>query len=49
MHGVVAATLRANAGDVDYSASKAGVISIVQTTAYQIYGSGVRINAICRD
>ncbi len=41
------AGLRANAGGVDYSASKAGVISIVQTTAYQTYGSGVRINAIC--
>lgn len=41
------AGLRANAGPVDYSASKAGVISIVQTVAYQLYGSGVRINAIC--
>ena len=41
------AALRANAGGVDYSASKAGVVSIVQTTAYQTYGTGVRINAIC--
>jgi NAD(P)-dependent dehydrogenase (short-subunit alcohol dehydrogenase family) len=41
------AGLRANAGGVDYSASKAGVISIVQTMAYQLYGTGVRINAIC--
>ena len=41
------AGLRANAGGVDYSASKAAVISIVQTVAYQLYGSGVRINAIC--
>lgn len=41
------AGLRANAGGVDYSASKAGVISIVQTIAYQLYGTGVRINAIC--
>ncbi len=41
------AGLRANAGGVDYSASKAGVISIVQTTAYQLYGTGIRINAIC--
>ena len=41
------AGIRANAGGVDYSASKAGVISIVQTTAYQLYGTGVRINAIC--
>lgn len=41
------AGLRANAGGIDYSASKAGVISIAQTTAYQLYGTGVRINAIC--
>ncbi|MFV2091284.1 MAG: SDR family NAD(P)-dependent oxidoreductase, partial [Pseudomonadales bacterium] len=41
------AGLRANAGGVDYSASKAGVISIVQTVAYQLYGEGIRINAIC--
>lgn len=41
------AGLRANAGGVDYSASKAGVISIVQTVAYQLYGTGVRINGIC--
>ncbi len=41
------AGLRANAGGVDYSASKAGVISMAQTVAYQLYGTGVRINAIC--
>ena len=41
------AGLRANAGGVDYSASKAGVISIVQTAAYQLYGEPIRINAIC--
>lgn len=41
------AGLRANAGGLDYSASKAGVISIVQTTAYQLYGEPIRINAIC--
>ena len=41
------AGLRANAGGVDYSASKAGVISIAQTVAYQLYGTGVRINAVC--
>ena len=41
------AGLRSNAGGVDYSASKAGVISMVQTIAYQLYGTGVRINAIC--
>lgn len=41
------AGIRANAGGVDYSASKAGVISIVQTVAYQLYGTGIRINSIC--
>jgi NAD(P)-dependent dehydrogenase (short-subunit alcohol dehydrogenase family) len=41
------AGLRSGAGGVPYSASKAGVISLVQTTAYQLSGSGVRINAIC--
>ncbi len=51
-HGAIVCTasvagLRANAGGVDYSASKAGVISIAQTVAYQLYGTGVRINAIC--
>ena len=41
------AGLRANAGGVDYSASKAAVISMTQTIAYQLYGTGVRINAVC--
>lgn len=41
------AGLRANAGGVDYSASKAGVVSLVQTVSHQLYGTGVRINAIC--
>jgi NAD(P)-dependent dehydrogenase (short-subunit alcohol dehydrogenase family) len=41
------AGLRANAGPVDYSASKAGVISMTQTIAYELYGTGVRINAVC--
>ena len=39
--------LRANAGGPAYAASKAGVISLVQTTANELYGTGVRINAIC--
>lgn len=30
-----------------YSASKAGGISLVQTAANQLAGTGVRINAIC--
>ena len=41
------AGLRSGAGGVPYSASKAGVISLVQTIAYQLNGTGVRINAIC--
>jgi NAD(P)-dependent dehydrogenase (short-subunit alcohol dehydrogenase family) len=41
------AGLRANAGGHPYSASKAGVISLVQTTANALTGTGVRINAIC--
>ncbi len=41
------AGLRSGAGGMPYSASKAGVISIVQTAANQLAGSGVRINAIC--
>ena len=32
--------------DPPYSASKAGVISLVQTTAQQLTGTGVRVNAI---
>ena len=40
------AGLRANAGGPDYSASKAAVRSLVQTTAFQLAGSGVRVNAI---
>lgn len=41
------AGLRANAGGNPYSASKAGVISLVQTTANALSGTGVRVNAIC--
>jgi NAD(P)-dependent dehydrogenase (short-subunit alcohol dehydrogenase family) len=41
------AALRSGAGGVPYSASKAGVISLVQTAANQLYGTGVRVNAIC--
>lgn len=40
------AGLRSNAGSTDYSASKAAVKSLVQTTAYQLAGTGVRCNAI---
>jgi NAD(P)-dependent dehydrogenase (short-subunit alcohol dehydrogenase family) len=41
------AGLRSGAGGAAYSASKAGVISLVQTSANAFYGTGVRINAIC--
>jgi NAD(P)-dependent dehydrogenase (short-subunit alcohol dehydrogenase family) len=41
------AGLRSGAGGIPYSASKAGVVSLVQTTANQLAGTGVRINAIC--
>ena len=41
------AGLRANAGGSPYSASKAGVISLAQTTANSLLGTGVRVNAIC--
>ena len=41
------AGLRANAGGVPYSASKAGVVSLVQTSANAFIGTGVRVNAIC--
>ncbi len=41
------AGLRSGAGGSPYSASKAGVISLVQTSAYQLSSTGIRINAIC--
>lgn len=41
------AGLRAGASAHAYAASKAGVISLVQTTAYSLTGTGVRINAVC--
>jgi NAD(P)-dependent dehydrogenase (short-subunit alcohol dehydrogenase family) len=41
------AGLRSGAGGGPYSASKAGVISLVQTGANFLMGTGVRVNAIC--
>jgi NAD(P)-dependent dehydrogenase (short-subunit alcohol dehydrogenase family) len=41
------AGLRAGAGGPAYSASKAGVINLVQTAVQQLTGSGIRINAVC--
>jgi len=41
------AGLRSGAGGAPYSASKAGVINLVQTSAQQLAGTGIRVNAIC--
>jgi NAD(P)-dependent dehydrogenase (short-subunit alcohol dehydrogenase family) len=41
------AGLRSGGAGPPYSASKAGVISLVQTAANELAGTGVRINAIC--
>ncbi|EQL02935.1 3-oxoacyl-(acyl-carrier-protein) reductase [Ophiocordyceps sinensis CO18] len=42
------AGLRSNAGSTPYSASKAAVVSLAQTMAFQLAGTGVRVNAIAR-
>ena len=41
------AGLKSGASGHPYAASKAGVISLVQTTAYSLSGTGVRVNAVC--
>jgi NAD(P)-dependent dehydrogenase (short-subunit alcohol dehydrogenase family) len=41
------AGIRSGAGGMPYSASKSGVINMVQTAANQLSGTGVRINAVC--
>jgi NAD(P)-dependent dehydrogenase (short-subunit alcohol dehydrogenase family) len=41
------AALRAHGGRSHYSASKAGVVSLAQTAANELAGTGVRVNAIC--
>ncbi|WP_304168974.1 SDR family NAD(P)-dependent oxidoreductase [Phenylobacterium aquaticum] len=40
------AGIRSGAGGSPYSASKAGVISLAQTSSNEFYGTGVRVNAI---
>ena len=51
-HGSIICTasvagIRSGAGGMPYSASKAGVINMVQTAATQLAGTGVRVNAVC--
>lgn len=41
------AGIRAGAGPISYSASKAGVINLVQTSANVLRATGIRVNAIC--
>jgi NAD(P)-dependent dehydrogenase (short-subunit alcohol dehydrogenase family) len=41
------AGLRSNGGSTDYSAAKAGVISVIQTACFQLAGRNIRCNAIC--
>ena len=41
-----AASLRANAGAISYSASKAAVNNLAQTAANAFAGTGVRVNAV---
>lgn len=41
------AGLRAGAGPAHYSASKAGLINLVQLSAFQLAGTGIRVNALC--
>ncbi|RKP14251.1 hypothetical protein BJ684DRAFT_19324 [Piptocephalis cylindrospora] len=41
------AGVRSGAGSVEYSASKAAVVSMAQTGSAQLAGTNVRVNAIC--
>lgn len=41
------AGLRSGAGSVDYSASKAAVVSMAQSGSWQLRGTNVRVNALC--
>ena len=40
------AGIRSGAGGPAYSASKAGVISLVKTSCNELYGTGIRVNAV---
>ena len=41
------AGIRAGAGGTPYSASKAAVNSLCQTSAWGLYKSGIRVNSVC--
>jgi len=41
------AGIRSGAGPSDYSASKAAVINLAQTAAYQLQRTNIRVNSIC--
>ncbi len=41
------AGLNSGAGFIDYSASKAAVISMAKTSAWELGGTGIRVNAVC--
>ena len=41
------AGLRSGAGSLDYSASKAAVISMAATGAWQLAKTNIRVNAVC--
>lgn len=41
------AGIRSGAGSVDYSASKAAVINLASTSAWQLARTNIRVNAIC--
>jgi NAD(P)-dependent dehydrogenase (short-subunit alcohol dehydrogenase family) len=41
------AGIRSGAGSIDYSASKAAVISIAKTAAWQLQRTDIRVNALC--
>ncbi|KAK0614310.1 hypothetical protein B0T14DRAFT_499611 [Immersiella caudata] len=41
------AGLRSNAGSTVYSASKAAVVSMAKTMAFELAGTGIRVNALC--
>lgn len=41
------AGIRSNAGPTAYSASKSAVMNMATTMAYQLTGTGIRVNAVC--